>query len=102
MKGLPLPLRRILVVGGVLAVLVLGVVTIRAAAGWAVEAAPLTVAPVSLETVETRPRPRAPVRGASDRPRRWKPRSPRWPERLTPRRGSSTSTGSAAADLQAS
>jgi septal ring factor EnvC (AmiA/AmiB activator) len=48
------PLRRILTVIAVAASLVIGFGAIRASAAWTAQAAPLTVAPVSAETLKTR------------------------------------------------
>jgi len=49
-----LPVRRSLTVAGALAALVLGFVAIQAAAAWTVSAAPLSVAPVSVKTTESK------------------------------------------------
>jgi DNA repair exonuclease SbcCD ATPase subunit len=47
-------LRRLLTVAGVIAALVLGFGSIRAAAAWTAASAPLTVAPVSVSTLQSR------------------------------------------------
>jgi peptidoglycan hydrolase CwlO-like protein len=47
-------IRRLITAGGVIAVLAIGVGSIRAAAAWTAASAPLTVAPVSIATLETR------------------------------------------------
>lgn len=46
-------LRRILTIAGVIAVMAVGVGSIRAAAAWTASAAPLTVAPVSIKALES-------------------------------------------------
>jgi chromosome segregation ATPase len=45
--------RRLLTVGGVIAVLVLGFASIRAASAWTAASAPLTVAPVTIGTLQS-------------------------------------------------
>jgi peptidoglycan hydrolase CwlO-like protein len=54
MSTLPLALRRAAVIGGVLLVVVIGAASVRAAGLWTAEAAPLTVAPVSVSELEAR------------------------------------------------
>jgi septal ring factor EnvC (AmiA/AmiB activator) len=52
MIALPLSVRRAAVVGGVVASLVLGLATIRAASAWTAASAPLDVAPVSATSLQ--------------------------------------------------
>lgn len=49
-----LVLRRVLTIAGVIAVMAVGVGSIRAAAAWTASSAPLTVAPVALKDLESR------------------------------------------------
>jgi septal ring factor EnvC (AmiA/AmiB activator) len=54
MIALPVPVRRALVVAGVVTSLVLGLATIRAAAAWTAASAPLDVAPVAATSLQDR------------------------------------------------
>ena len=54
MTSLPLAFRRLAIIAGVVAVMALGVASIRAAGNWTAAAAPLSVAPVSVDTLQSK------------------------------------------------